>query len=50
MTYSQGGTIEATDYNNRATNVNAIWGTGAGSNGYGQSTTLASVSAAGTVS
>lgn len=49
MTYSQGGTIEATDYNNRATNVNAIWGTGAGSNGYGQSTTLASVSAAGTV-
>jgi hypothetical protein len=49
MTYSQGGTIEATDYNTRAANVNAIWGTGAGSNGYGQSTTLSNVSAAGTV-
>lgn len=50
MAYSQGGNIEATDYNDRAANVNAIWGTGAGSNGYGQSTTLSNVSAAGTVS
>ena len=49
MAYSQGGTIEATDYNNRAANVNAIWGTGAGSNGYGQSTTLSNVAAGGTV-
>jgi hypothetical protein len=49
MAYSQGGLIEATDYNTRAANVNAIWGTGAGSNGYGQSTTLSNVSVGGTV-
>lgn len=49
MAYSSGGLIEATDYNNRAANVNAIWGTGAGSNGYGQSTTLSNVAAGGTV-
>jgi hypothetical protein len=45
MTYSQGGTVEATDYNNRIANVNAIWGAGAGSNGYGQSSTLSNVTA-----
>jgi hypothetical protein len=54
MTYSVGGLIEATDYNGFASttasgNVNAIWGTGAGSYGYGQSTTLSTVSAGGTV-
>lgn len=49
MAYSSGGTIEATDYNTRAANVNAIWGTGAGSNGYGQSTTVSNVSVGGTV-
>jgi len=49
MAYSSGGLIEATDYNTRAVNVNAIWGVGAGSNGYGQSTTLSNVSVAGTV-
>ena len=49
MTYSSGGTIAATDYNTRATDVNNIWGTGSGANGYGQSTTLSAVSAAGTV-
>ena len=49
MAYSSGGLIEATDYNNRANTVNSIWGTGSGSNGYGQSTTLSTVSAAGTV-
>jgi hypothetical protein len=49
MTYSSGGLIEATDYNNRANTVNSIWGTGSGSNGYGQSTTLSTVSVAGTV-
>ena len=46
MTYSSGGTIQASDYNNFATQVNNIWGTGNGSNGYGQSTTLSSVTAA----
>jgi len=54
MTYSVGGLIEATDYNGFAStttsgNVNAIWGTGAGNYGYGQSTTLSTVSAGGIV-
>lgn len=54
MTYSVGGLIQATDYNGFANdttngNVNAIWGTGAGTYGYGQSTTLSSVAAGGTV-
>ena len=49
MAYSSGGLIEATDYNTRAVNVNAIWGVGAGSNGYGQSTTLSNVAVGGTV-
>ena len=45
MSYSAGGLIEALDYNHRATAVNSIWGVGAGSNGYGQSTTLSNVTA-----
>ena len=54
MTYSVGGLIQATDYNGFASttsggNVNVIWGTGTGDAGYGQSTTLATVSAGGTV-
>lgn len=54
MTYSVGGLIEATDYNGFAStttngNVNAIWGAGSGTYGYGQSTTLSTVSAAGVV-
>ena len=54
MTYSVGGLIQATDYNGFASttsggNVNVIWGTGTGDAGYGQSSTLATVSAGGTV-
>lgn len=54
MTYSVGGLIQATDYNGFADttaggNVNVIWGTGTSDAGYGQSTTLATVSASGTV-
>jgi len=54
MTYSVGGLIQATDYNGFASttvggNVNIIWGTGSTDAGYGQSTTLATVSAGGTV-
>ena len=54
MTYSVGGLIQATDYNGFANdttngNVNAIWGTGLGDYGYGQSTTLSTVSTGGTV-
>ena len=53
MTYTAGSTIVATDYNGfvstNAANINGVWGTGATSYGYGQSTTLATVAAAGTV-
>jgi hypothetical protein len=54
MTYSLGGLIQATDYNGFASttsgaNVNNVWGVGATDSGYGQSTTLATVSAGGTV-
>jgi hypothetical protein len=54
MTYSVGGLIQATDYNGFASttagaNVNGIWGAGSGDAGYGQSTTLSTVSAAATV-
>ena len=53
MTYTAGSTIVATDYNGfvstNAANINGVWGTGATSLGYGQSTTLATVAAAGTV-
>jgi hypothetical protein len=53
MTYSSGGLIQATDYNGFAdttvgANVNATWGTGVTSAGYGQ-TAISTVSAAGTV-
>jgi hypothetical protein len=54
MTYSVGGLIQATDYNGFASttsgaNVNTVWGVGATDTGYGQSTTLATVSAGATV-
>jgi hypothetical protein len=53
MTYTAGGLIQATDYNGFASqssaNVNGLWGTGAVSAGYGQSTTLSTVAAGGTV-
>ena len=53
MTYSAGGLIQAADYNgfastNVGANVNATWGTGVTSAGYGQ-TDIATVSVAGTV-
>jgi hypothetical protein len=44
MAYSSGGIIEATDFNTRATAVNAIWGTGANANGYGQASTITTTS------
>ncbi len=54
MTYISGGLIQATDYNGFASttsgaNVNNLWGAGSTDSGYGQSTTLATVSAGGTV-
>lgn len=52
MTYVSGGLIEATDYNGfvnvSANNINAIWSTGSGDKGWGQ-TPIATVSAGGTV-
>jgi len=54
MTYVSGGLIQATDYNGFANdtsgaNVNGVWGAGTGDRGYGQSTTLATVSPGGLV-
>lgn len=52
MSYTVGGLIEATDYNGfvatGANNINAIWGTGSGDKGWGQ-TAIAQVSVGGTV-
>ena len=56
MSYSQGGVIQATDYNNfigtspssTANQINTIWAAGHGSRGYGQ-TALTPVSTGGTV-
>lgn len=44
MTYSSGGLIEATDYNNRVNAINSIWGAGSGANGYGQTSTTLTTS------
>lgn len=49
MAYSSGGLIQATDYNGFAASVNAVWGSGSGNRGYGQSTTLSTVAASNTV-
>lgn len=53
MTYSAGGLIQATDYNNfvqnGANNINSIYGAGSTDKGYGQAGTLATVSAGGLV-
>lgn len=59
MTYSQGGLIQATDYNTFAqggssvnhavANINTVWGVGSGDKGYGQSSTLSTVAASNTV-
>lgn len=44
MAYTSGDTILDTHYNDFATSVNAIWGSGSGDQGYGQTSTVASVS------
>jgi hypothetical protein len=52
MTYSVGGLIQATDYNGfvatSANNINAIWSTGSGDKGWGQ-TAIGQVAVGGTV-
>ena len=49
MAYIAGDTILDSHYNGFVTSVNAIWGTGTGVRGLGQSTVLSSVSAGDTV-
>ena len=60
MTYAQFGLIQASDYNtfaqganaapdNNVANINTIWGVGTGDKGWGQSDTVATVSATATV-
>ena len=44
MAYTSGDTILDTHYNGFATSVNAIWGSGSGDQGYGQTNTVAAVS------
>lgn len=44
MAYATGDTILDTHYNDFATSVNALWGTGTGDRGYGETTTVSSVS------
>jgi len=49
MAYTAGDTILDSHYNGFVTSVNAIWGTGTGVRGLGQSTVLSAVSAGNTV-
>ena len=50
MAYTGGGLAQAQDYNTLATSLSAVWGTGTGNKGYGQSTSaISQVSAASTV-
>jgi len=49
MAYTSGDTILDDHYNDFATSVNALWGTGSTDSGYGESTTVASVSAGATI-
>jgi len=49
MAYTSGDTILDNHYNDFATSVNAIWGSGSGDKGYGQTNTVSSVSAGTTV-
>lgn len=49
MAYTTGDTILDNHYNDFATSVNTIWGTGSSVRGYGQSSTISSVSAGTTI-
>ena len=49
MAYSQGGLIEASDYNTFVSNINSIWGVGSGDSGYGQTGTLTTVALSNTI-
>jgi len=49
MAYTTGDTILDDHYNDFATSVNAVWGSGSGDAGYGQTSTVSAVSAGTTV-
>ena len=49
MAYTSGDTILDDHYNAFATSVNAVWGTGSGDSGYGQTNTVAAVDTSTTV-
>lgn len=49
MAYAQNSLIQATDYNNFAVNVNAVWGAGSGNKGYGQTALATNIAATNTV-
>ena len=49
MAYATGDTILDDHYNDFATSVNALWGTGTSDRGYGETTTVSSVSAGATI-
>jgi len=49
MAYTTGDTILDDHYNDFATSVNAIWGSGSGDAGYGQGSTVSAVSAGTTI-
>ena len=49
MAYATGDTILDDHYNDFATSVNALWGTGTGDRGYGETTTVSSVSPGATI-
>lgn len=49
MAYTTGDTILDDHYNDFATSVNTIWGSGSGDSGYGQTSTVSAVSAGTTV-
>ena len=49
MAYTSGDTIEAAHYNAFVTSVNALWGSGTGNRGLGQTTTISTVSATDTI-
>jgi len=49
MAYTSGDTILDNHYNDFATSVNAIWGSGSGDSGYGQTSTVSSVTTSTTI-
>ena len=49
MAYTSGDLVEATHYNGFANSLNSVWGEGSEDSGYGQGSTLSTVSAGNTV-